>query len=99
MATHLLKCWPEFFHAIDNGTKPFELREDDRKYACGDVLVLREWMPPVANSTVPADYTGRILLRRVTYVLHSSPSLTTAGLRSGWVVMGLSDIDAPAGPR
>jgi hypothetical protein len=45
---HELKCWPEYFHAIRSGRKKFELRKDDRGFAIGDLLVLREFIPCVA---------------------------------------------------
>lgn len=45
MKRHVLKCWPEFFDAIADGRKTFELRRDDREYAVGDVLELRWWNP------------------------------------------------------
>lgn len=44
--THELKIAPAYFQALMDGTKTDELRrEDDRTFAVGDVLVLREWKP------------------------------------------------------
>ncbi len=65
---HHLKILPEYFQAILDGTKTFELRqEDDRTFAVGDVLVLREWYPE--GTLIGPGYTGRTLTREVTYVL------------------------------
>src|SRR5262245_33137345 len=33
MTEHDLKSWPEFFEPISKGSKQFELRKNDRKYA------------------------------------------------------------------
>jgi hypothetical protein len=41
MKIHELKCWPEYFYAIKNSQKPFEVRRDDRGFTEGDVLHLR----------------------------------------------------------
>ena len=45
MKTHDLKCWPEFFEAILNGTKNFDLRINDRGFQVGDRLLLHEYDP------------------------------------------------------
>ncbi len=42
---HALKCWPEPFAAVRDGRKRFEFRKDDRGFAVGDVLELKEWEP------------------------------------------------------
>jgi hypothetical protein len=82
MKTHELKVWPEFFEALADGSKPFEVRRDDRAYEVGDWLHLREWKHPDDR------YTGRELHRQVTYVLR--PHLPGQfGLRAGFVVLGL----------
>ncbi len=48
--THHLKILPQYFEAHRNGTKTDELRqEDDRTFAVGDVLVLREWKQPYSS--------------------------------------------------
>lgn len=61
MRVHDLKSWPEYFAAIADGTKTFEVRKDDRGFTVGDHIRLREWDP------VSEDYTGREVERRITY--------------------------------
>lgn len=42
---HSLKCWPEFFESVEDGTKTFEYRRNDRDFQRGERLLLREWDP------------------------------------------------------
>lgn len=85
-----LKTWPEPFAAIRAGLKPWELRKNDRDYQVGDVLRLREWLPPVINAHDLAGnaegYTGEIEDRLVTWMLHGG----VFGLPEGYVIMSLS---------
>jgi len=69
-----LKTWPEFFKPILEGVKNFELRKDDRGYKVGDILNLKEW-------TKSEEYTGRIIIAEVTYILSG------LGLKPGWVIL------------
>lgn len=78
MARHELKCWPEFYSEVDAKRKTFEIRENDRHFAVGDELLLREFVPHGVG------YSGRSLVRRVTYV-------TSFQQRPGYVVMGLDE--------
>lgn len=83
--THELKTWPEFFEAVRDGRKTFEVRRtDDRAFAAGDVLRLREYDPATKA------YTGREVACEVTYVLAGPPWLP-----EGLAVMGLREPVTP----
>ena len=85
MKTHELKTWPEYFEAIIDGRKPFELREDDRDFEVGDRLHLREYdsREPGPNGY---SYTGREAWALVTYILRGGEH---CGLSIGYVIMGI----------
>jgi hypothetical protein len=76
---HELKTWPEFFSAIQNGTKKFECRKNDRSFCVGDILRLKEWNPDTKS------YTGRITDRMIRYIL-KGPQF---GIEDGWCVMSI----------
>ena len=63
MTTHELKIWPEYYDAILDGRKKFEIRSDDRNFKVGDYLYLRDWYPKFQ------EYSGRECQVRVTYIL------------------------------
>jgi hypothetical protein len=78
---HELKTWPGYFNAVAEGRKTYELRRDDRGYAVGDLLRLREWTPSGHA------YTGREVERLVTHVLRAAPGF---GLADGFVLLSLA---------
>ena len=79
---HDLKCWPEYFKAVKSGIKPFEYRKDDRGYAVGDILHLREYDPATFQ------YSGDEIDKTVTCIL---PVVTYgAGNDERYVIMGLA---------
>ena len=57
---HDIKLNTEYFDKVGSGIKTFEARYNDRGYAVGDVLLLREW----SNNM----YTGRVLEAMITDV-------------------------------
>lgn len=81
MRVHDLKCWPEFYGCVEDDSKPFEIRYNDRDYHVGDVLRIHEYEP------LPGDqegrYTGREVEKTITY-------MTAFNQKPGWVVLGLS---------
>lgn len=77
---HNLKIWSKYFDAVDNGTKPFEIRQcRDREFNVGDTLDLREW------DNDEGEYTGRQTTKIVTYVI-KGPCF---GIDAGTCVMGI----------
>lgn len=76
---HRLKTLPAFYAKIVTGEKTFEIRQHDRPYAVGDLLVLEEWSPD-------SGYTWREEHRFVTYI-------TDYAQQPGYVVMGLKNLD------
>ena len=74
---HELKTWPEYYQAVLDKKKTFEIRKNDRNFQVGDHLCLQEWNPETK------DYTGRWLIREVTYI-------TDYGQPDGQVVMGIT---------
>lgn len=63
IATHRLKCWPEFFEPIRLGRKTHDLRRsDDRDFSVGDNLRLMEYDPETRS------FTGRELTAEITYI-------------------------------
>ena len=43
--THALKTLPEYFAAVKDGSKPFEVRKNDRDFKKGDKVLLQEHHP------------------------------------------------------
>lgn len=81
---HSLKCWPEYFACILDGSKRFELRKNDRAFDLGHFLSLWEWCPKAMA------YTGRSIAVRVTYVMPHDWEIP--GLKDGYVVLGIEPI-------
>lgn len=42
---HTLKIWPEFYAKVKDGSKTFEVRNNDRDFKEGDEVVLWEYDP------------------------------------------------------
>lgn len=77
---HDLKIWPRFFEAVDDESKRFEIRENDRDFQVGDALRLREFLP--ATGVTHPHYTGREMKVEVTFI-------TDFGMKEGFVAMSI----------
>jgi hypothetical protein len=81
MKTHELKTVQPHFAHVQSSAKRAEIRRDDRGFAVGDVLVLREYDP--ATDAL----TGRYVEVRVTHVLRGFE-----GLAEGWVSLSIEPL-------
>lgn len=82
MKRHELKILPEYYNAVREGRKRFELRKDDRGFDVGDRLHLRKWDPA-------GGYTGEVILTDITYILRGVPGY---GLAEDYCVMSLGKV-------
>lgn len=48
---HELKIWPQYYARVADGSKTFEVRNNDRAFQMGDTVVLREYDPTPVNKT------------------------------------------------
>lgn len=90
---HILKTDPAVFQAVVDGAKTYEIRFNDRGYAVGDELVLRETTRTGAEiaAGAPLEYTGREVTKTVSHVLGGY------GLAEGWVNLSFASASpAPA---
>jgi hypothetical protein len=93
MNYHCLKIWPDYFWAVDEGLKNFEVRRDDRGFQKGDTICLMcfdpkagLYMSDTSNHThEPA--AAMKLEREITYVLTGGQ----LGIEPGYVVLGLKE--------
>lgn len=76
MKTVRKKILPEYFNAVQEYRKNFELRKDEDMIQVGDELILEEWN---------GEYTGNYTWRKVTYVLRNVPEY---GLKDGYCIIG-----------
>jgi hypothetical protein len=89
---HELKCWPNYFQAIADERKLFDIRNNTtRGFQAGDTLHLREWDP---DKKLPGygtgDYTNREMWCDVLYVLAGH------GLKDNYVCMSIIVRTAPS---
>lgn len=72
------KILPEYFQAVRNREKTFEIRKDDSDYQVGDMLRLREYDGE--------KYTGNVVIRQITYILRDCPEY---GLQPGYCILSI----------
>jgi len=76
---HKLKILPEYYDAVVNLDKQFELRKDDREYKVGDFIQFFEYEN--------GEYTGKSSnCFRIQYILRNCPEY---GLMDGYCILGL----------
>ncbi len=80
---HRVKTISRFFQDCKRGLKTFELRQDDRNYQVGDVLIQEEWDGKF--------YTGEQIRHLITYKF-SFEDMPKWGLREGWCILGIEPV-------
>lgn len=58
---HELKIWPQYYSRVTDGSKTFEVRDNDRGFQQGDTVLLKEWDPKPKNpndKSIPVGYTA-----------------------------------------
>lgn len=63
---HELKIWPQYFCRIMDGTKTFEVRNNDRGFQAGDTVLLREYNN--SDEALITGYTGKAREFTIGYV-------------------------------
>lgn len=79
---HRLKTWPDFFRAIEEGRKSFEIRINDRDFRVGDEVLLLEYSP------ARGEYLGGVIHRKITFILTGG-----MGLRDGYCAFELGPLE------
>lgn len=78
MKTITKKILPEYFKAVKDYSKTFELRKDEDNFEVGDTIRLAEWDGK--------DFTGNVVIRKITYILRDCPEY---GLMPGYCILGI----------
>lgn len=78
---HDLKILPSFFEDVIQHRKTFEVRKNDRPFAVGDGICLREFNPLSEH-----EYTGRVWYGNITYILNDP-----LYCKKGFVIMSIEE--------
>lgn len=91
---HKLKTWPNAWHAVQNRTKTFEWRKDDRGFEVGDVLELYLFDPQAPNQYLWPEKVERgtvpVCRVEVTYILRG-----LFDMPAGYCVMAIKPTGKP----
>lgn len=85
---HALKTWPGYFKAVKDGSKPFEIRRNDRPFKVGDTLMLQEY------NNDGSEYTGQEYATIITYILSGSEA-ENLGCKKGYCILGIKEKENP----
>lgn len=87
---HKLKTDRDYFFAIREGIKTFEIRKNDRNFKVNDILVLQETVYSGKQMAAgsPLDYTGRELRLLVTFVMSDYDGV----IHPDWVILGFKKL-------
>ena len=92
MTTHYLKTWPAYYDSVASGEKTFEIRQNDRGFQVGDVVVLQRTLPEEL-CTIEVDENGLPAFQmafEIGYVFHGG----IFGLMAGFCAFSLIPLKA-----
>lgn len=81
---HDLKILPQYYRAVIEKRKTFEVRKNDRAFAVGDSICLREFDPLSEYG-----YTGRIWNGYIKYILNDP-----LYCKKGFVIMSIEEVNS-----
>ena len=87
---HELKVNAEFWDALADGRKTFEVRRHDRDFQCGDTLHLRRWLRSMG---IYSGSAGQLMFT-ITYILPGGQF----GIEPGFSVLGISPLEVASAP-
>lgn len=76
---HELKIMPQYYEPVLRKVKTFEIRKNDRNFAVGDEILLKEYDPE------KKEYTGRQLRQEICFITDYAQS-------DNYVVLGIRDV-------
>jgi hypothetical protein len=83
MAHHILKAHPQFFDAVMDLSKTFEIRKNDRNFKAGDTAVLQHYDPETGS------YNGKELYISIPYVMLGGKF----GLDADYCIFSISEVE------
>ena len=84
---HKLKCWSQYWDALEAGEKNFEVRRDDRGFQKGDFLILQKYDNERGDYVRHySDNKPHETRRKIKYILTGGQ----LGIEPGYVVLALS---------
>ena len=88
MTYHCLKLSTRYYDAVDNGTKPFEVRRNDRGFRIGDTIEFMR-VDEDGNTIQNGKGTNDYSVKKITFILTHEDF--PQGVSEGYVVLGLTD--------
>lgn len=88
-----LKTWSQYFQAVVEGKKHFEIRNNDRGFHVGDTLILKEYIPFTEGKHPLGRYTGKSITVKVDYILEQFD-----GIPSNISIMSISALPSVTPP-
>lgn len=83
---HVIRAWPIFFKDLENSTKTFEFRKDDRDYEVGNILEIHEY------DDYTEHYSGKVLSFEIIHLLRNGKTFGLRDFPAGYVIMSIKSI-------